>query len=110
MYTGLSLNCGLFTWLLLSQLNIILYICRAVNAGKSILNEDQACIHRGLLTRPERSTEPQRAPSLPYVYFGIFDGHAGAGAAVAAANQLHHIIHVRTILFFYSISRSVWCM
>lgn len=65
-----------------------------MNAGKSILNEDQACIHRGLLTRAERNTEAQRAPSLPYVYFGIFDGHAGAGAAVAAANQLHHMIHV----------------
>ena len=32
--------------------------------------------------------------SLPYYYFGIFDGHAGWGAAVSAANQLHHILHV----------------
>lgn len=32
--------------------------------------------------------------SLPYYLFGVFDGHAGWGAAVAAANQLHHIIHV----------------
>ncbi|XP_071514535.1 protein phosphatase 1H [Panulirus ornatus] len=31
--------------------------------------------------------------SLPYYLFGVFDGHAGWGAAVAAANQLHHIIH-----------------
>jgi hypothetical protein len=26
----------------------------------------------------------------------LFDGHAGTGAAVAAANQLHHILHVST--------------
>ncbi|KAL7646417.1 UNVERIFIED_CONTAM: hypothetical protein RMT77_003330 [Armadillidium vulgare] len=31
--------------------------------------------------------------SIPYYYFGVFDGHAGWGAAVSAANQLHHIIH-----------------
>lgn len=34
------------------------------------------------------------SPVLPYVYFGMFDGHAGTGAALAAANQLHHILHV----------------
>lgn len=32
--------------------------------------------------------------SLPYYYFGVFDGHAGWGAAVSAASQLHHILHV----------------
>ncbi|XP_059488514.1 protein phosphatase 1H [Neocloeon triangulifer] len=70
----------------------------AVNAGKSLLNEDQACVHRGLLTRPERNlNDAHKTPSLPYVYFGIFDGHAGAGAAVAAANQLHHIIHDKLV-------------
>ncbi|XP_065351032.1 protein phosphatase 1H [Cloeon dipterum] len=70
----------------------------AVNAGKSMLNEDQACIHRGLLTRQDRnSSDSHKAPSLPYVYFGIFDGHAGSGAAVAAANQLHHIIHEKLV-------------
>lgn len=35
---------------------------------------------------------------LPYIYFALFDGHAGKGAAVAAVNQLHHILHVRTLL------------
>ncbi|ROT61913.1 Protein phosphatase 1H [Penaeus vannamei] len=43
------------------------------------------------------STTPQppsvSSVSLPYFIFGVFDGHAGWGAAVAAANQLHHIIH-----------------
>ena len=28
---------------------------------------------------------------LPYVYFGTFDGHAGSGCAVAAANELHQV-------------------
>ena len=36
----------------------------------------------------------QTSISLPYYVFGVFDGHAGWGAAVSAANQLHHFIHV----------------
>lgn len=32
---------------------------------------------------------------IPYVYFGIFDGHAGSGCAVTAANELHQVIHKR---------------
>ncbi|XP_015784555.1 protein phosphatase 1H [Tetranychus urticae] len=31
--------------------------------------------------------------SLPYVYFGLFDGHAGSDVAVAAAYRLHKIVH-----------------
>jgi protein phosphatase 1H len=75
----------------------VLIVCffRTVNGGKSLWNEDQACIHRGQLTRPERCGQDIPRSSMPYTYFGIFDGHAGVGAAVAAANQLHHIIHVR---------------
>jgi serine/threonine protein phosphatase PrpC len=42
---------------------------------------------------PERMNP---ATCLPYIYFALFDGHAGTGAAVAAANQLHHILHVST--------------
>ncbi|RWS26620.1 Protein phosphatase 1H-like protein [Leptotrombidium deliense] len=30
--------------------------------------------------------------SLPWLYFGIFDGHAGSGVAVAASNTLHKIV------------------
>ncbi|RWS07929.1 Protein phosphatase 1H-like protein [Dinothrombium tinctorium] len=30
--------------------------------------------------------------SLPWVYFGLFDGHAGSGVAVAASNTLHKIV------------------
>ena len=28
---------------------------------------------------------------IPYVYFGIFDGHAGSATAVTAANELHQV-------------------
>ncbi|KAK4309243.1 hypothetical protein Pmani_003132 [Petrolisthes manimaculis] len=47
-------------------------------------------------TKPQSTTTPQPLTttiSLPYYLFGVFDGHAGWGAAVAAANQLHHIVH-----------------
>ncbi|XP_066997041.1 protein phosphatase 1H isoform X1 [Anabrus simplex] len=87
----------------------------AVNAGKSRWNEDQACLRRSYLQRPEsKTTVPQStvddlesscpypehlnaACCLPYVYFAMFDGHAGVGAAVAAANQLHHILHEKLV-------------
>ncbi|XP_069693404.1 protein phosphatase 1H [Periplaneta americana] len=84
----------------------------AVNAGKSVWNEDQACIRRAYLERPEfkeRSTRDFRqqydisserinpACCLPYTYFALFDGHAGIGAAGAAANQLHHILHEKLV-------------
>lgn len=36
---------------------------------------------------------------IPYYYYGIFDGHAGSGAAVAAATRLHQIIEVTIFLF-----------
>jgi len=32
---------------------------------------------------------------VPYVFFGTFDGHAGSGCAVAAANELHQVVHKR---------------
>ncbi|CAG2064306.1 unnamed protein product, partial [Timema podura] len=82
--------------------NFAYWWLKAVNAGKSELNEDQACVHREVLHRPElrssRSLESHNAAAyLPYVYFGIFDGHAGIGAAVAASNQLHHIIQEKLV-------------
>jgi len=36
-------------------------------------------------------------PPLPYIYFGIFDGHAGFGAALAASHQFEHILHTRLV-------------
>lgn len=90
---------------------------RAVNAGKSIRNEDQARIHVGYLEKrypgsgaaadaaefhtppstPEKdsNSHPQRQ-RIPYFYFALFDGHAGTGAAISAASELHCILHVIT--------------
>ena len=98
----------------------MLYIFRAVNAGKSLRNEDQARIHVGYLEKrlsenghsaeaaefhtppstPEKDSIAQRPPRqrIPYVYFALFDGHAGTGAAISAANELHCIIHVIHLL------------
>uniref|UniRef100_A0A2M4AQB9 Putative serine/threonine phosphatase n=1 Tax=Anopheles triannulatus TaxID=58253 RepID=A0A2M4AQB9_9DIPT len=63
-----------------------------VNSGKSKWNEDQASFHQQRLTHPQR-----KYPDLPYTYVGIYDGHAGYGAALAAANQFHHILHQRLV-------------
>ena len=70
------------------------FICnfRTVNAGKSEWNEDQACVWQNVLVRDSERHIP--GAGLPYTYFSLFDGHAGHGAAVAAANQLHEIVHV----------------
>lgn len=68
----------------------------AINAGKSLRNEDQAVFHRGVLrTRDAESplSESEVSWEIPYIYFGTFDGHAGAGCAVAAANELHQVVH-----------------
>lgn len=59
-----------------------------VNSGKSQWNEDQAAFCRQVLSDPSK-----KHPDLPYTYFGMFDGHAGYGAAVAASRQFHHILH-----------------
>ncbi|XP_050100267.1 protein phosphatase 1H [Anopheles aquasalis] len=63
-----------------------------VNSGKSKWNEDQASFHQQRLTHPLG-----KYPDLPYTYFGMYDGHAGYGAALAAANQFHHILHQRLV-------------
>jgi protein phosphatase 1H len=97
---------------------------RAVNAGKSLRNEDQARIHVGYLERrysenghPAEAAEFHTPPStpekdstthrprqrIPYSYFALFDGHAGTGAAISASNELHCILHVKlppTLLLF----------
>lgn len=63
-----------------------------VNSGKSEWNEDQAAYQRHVLTHPSNLY-----PDLPYVYWGIFDGHAGYGAALAASHQFHHILHEKLV-------------
>ncbi|XP_031633296.1 protein phosphatase 1H [Contarinia nasturtii] len=64
-----------------------------VNSGKSEWNEDQAAFYRQILTHPTNKDEP----GLPYTYFGIFDGHAGFGAALAASHQFHYILHEKLV-------------
>ncbi|KAH8357978.1 hypothetical protein KR084_004117 [Drosophila pseudotakahashii] len=63
-----------------------------VNSGKSEWNEDQGAFCRQVLSDPEH-----KHPDLPYTYFGIFDGHAGYGAALAASHQFHHILHEKLV-------------
>ncbi|XP_035258232.1 protein phosphatase 1H [Anguilla anguilla] len=87
-----------------------------INAGKSTLNEDQACCEVVLVKRKAGSSTPGKTPttkrrsSLPngeglglressdsdglaFHYWALFDGHAGSGAAVVASKLLqHHIV------------------
>ncbi len=65
----------------------------AINAGKSLRNEDQASFHRGVLRTCDADLDVGAGDEveIPYVYFGVFDGHAGSGCAVAAANELHQV-------------------
>ncbi|XP_035227858.1 protein phosphatase 1H-like [Stegodyphus dumicola] len=41
---------------------------------------------------PEMSRKIVLDHTIPWVYFALFDGHAGSGVAVAASNTLHKII------------------
>ncbi|XP_022671280.1 protein phosphatase 1H-like [Varroa jacobsoni] len=80
-----------------------------INAGKSARNEDQGACHAGAIS-PERGCAQileQATPNelehhldhcrdcIPYRYFALFDGHAGAAVAVAASRTLHRVIHLR---------------
>ncbi|XP_068578493.1 protein phosphatase 1H [Cebidichthys violaceus] len=96
-----------------------------INAGKSTLNEDQACCEVLVVKkRPAGSSTPNRTPttrrrsslpngeglgprecpessdSLTFHYWAMFDGHAGSGAAVVAARLLHHHIalHLQEVM------------
>uniref|UniRef100_A0A6Q2XJN6 PPM-type phosphatase domain-containing protein n=1 Tax=Esox lucius TaxID=8010 RepID=A0A6Q2XJN6_ESOLU len=69
-----------------------------INAGKSALNEDQACCEVLVVRkRPGGSSTPSKTPTtkrqgLVFHYWALFDGHAGSGAAVMASKLLHHHI------------------
>ncbi|CAL8118760.1 unnamed protein product [Orchesella dallaii] len=64
-----------------------------INSGKSKVNEDQARMHAGFVKLEIEDGESEiKEVKIPYFYFGVFDGHAGPGAAVAAAARLHLII------------------
>lgn len=112
--------CSLQTPAIDVQVNVV--CTRAVNAGKSLRNEDQGRLYLGYLERysengPEEEslnldihtlnfteTSPKSARQrLPYIYFALFDGHAGTGAALSASHELHRILHVTR--FWLSIFR-----
>jgi serine/threonine protein phosphatase PrpC len=63
-----------------------------INSGKSIyVNEDQASIQVTALS--VYNSDDDQITTVPYIMFGVFDGHAGTGAAVMAAHTLHK--HIR---------------
>lgn len=63
-----------------------------INSGKSIyVNEDQASIHVTALSVSD--TDKESTSLISYVMFGVFDGHAGTGAAMMASHTLHK--HIR---------------
>lgn len=95
-----------------------------INAGKSTLNEDQACCEVLVVKRRPAGNSGSRTPmtrrrsSLPngeglglrecldssddltFHYWALFDGHAGSGAAVVASRLLHHHIalHLQEVM------------
>ncbi|XP_048354692.1 protein phosphatase 1J isoform X2 [Sphaerodactylus townsendi] len=75
-----------------------------INAGKSQHNEDQACCEAVFVEKrgnqrnnpafKETSGDPEGGnKGLYFYYWGLFDGHAGSGAAVMASKLLH--FHIR---------------
>ena len=62
-----------------------------INSGKSLyVNEDQASMHVTALTIGDSSeSSSSSSTTIPYVMFGVFDGHAGWGAALMAAHTVH---------------------
>ncbi|KAL8179133.1 UNVERIFIED_CONTAM: hypothetical protein K2H54_060590 [Gekko kuhli] len=78
---------------------------RVINAGKSQHNEDQACCEAVFVEKrgSQRNNPASKETSgdleglgkkgLYFYYWGLFDGHAGSGAAVMASKRLH--FHIR---------------
>ncbi|XP_034873635.1 protein phosphatase 1J isoform X2 [Mirounga leonina] len=68
-----------------------------INAGKSRHNEDQACCEvvyvEGRRSVSGAPREPSQGQGLCFYYWGLFDGHAGGGAAEMASRLLHR--HIR---------------
>lgn len=62
-----------------------------INAGKSRFNEDQACVKEGRVS----FVSGGKMTHIPYTLFSVYDGHAGAGCAVAASNDLWQVIQAR---------------
>uniref|UniRef100_A0A1A8FPW5 Protein phosphatase, Mg2+/Mn2+ dependent, 1J n=1 Tax=Nothobranchius korthausae TaxID=1143690 RepID=A0A1A8FPW5_9TELE len=70
-----------------------------INAGKSMLNEDQASCEKLFVRKPSgkhrNSTMVDDSgddTGIPLQFWGVFDGHAGSGAAIMASKLLHRLI------------------
>ncbi|XP_062327932.1 protein phosphatase 1H [Osmerus eperlanus] len=73
-----------------------------INAGKSMLNEDQACCEKLLIRKTSGKQRNSTmledngdGTGIPMFYWGVFDGHAGSGAAIVASKLLHRLIRDR---------------
>lgn len=73
-----------------------------INAGKSMLNEDQASCDllyiRKMSSKQQRSVSPDDSgdtTGIPMHFWGVYDGHAGSGAALMASKVLQRIIRER---------------
>ncbi|XP_051873949.1 protein phosphatase 1M-like [Pristis pectinata] len=87
-----------------------------VNAGKSIVNEDQATCRPIILKKrvnidedwvflcPSEDTQNQE---IMATYWGLFDGHGGPVAAIQASKHLHHCIREQLEEIFDVISKPV---
>ncbi|KAM4740627.1 protein phosphatase 1H [Anableps anableps] len=71
----------------------------AINAGKSMLNEDQASCEKLFVRKPSGKQRNSTLvddngdnTGIPLHFWGVFDGHAGSGAAIMASKLLHRII------------------
>ncbi|XP_015251755.1 PREDICTED: protein phosphatase 1H-like [Cyprinodon variegatus] len=71
----------------------------AINAGKSMLNEDQASCEKLFVRKPSGKNRNSTVvddngdnTGIPLHFWGVFDGHAGSGAAIMASKLLHRII------------------
>ncbi|XP_020485030.1 protein phosphatase 1H [Labrus bergylta] len=73
-----------------------------INAGKSMLNEDQASCEKLFVKKPsgkhKNSTmleDNGDGTGIPLHFWGVYDGHAGSGAAIMASKLLHRLIRDR---------------
>ncbi|XP_035487643.1 protein phosphatase 1H isoform X1 [Scophthalmus maximus] len=73
-----------------------------INAGKSMLNEDQASCEKLFVKKPSGKHRNSAlhedngdGTGIPLHFWGVFDGHAGSGAAIMASKLLHRLIRDR---------------
>lgn len=62
------------------------------NSNHDNVNNEQEDVKEEEVLVEEEESKEQDVALIPWTYFGMFDGHAGPGVAVAAAAQLHSVI------------------